>query len=334
MYCNSCLKQIPKDQIVYCKECGAPLYERCANHCLDCGAILCDTCYSENHFRCTDCFDITRPFKTIRRSYIKQYEMCPHSLYLQLVENIEPPMSKYAQLGIIDHAIFEDAQKGRLTVEGAKGRLESEVDEWNHSTDNAYSIIDDKLLKTGLNCIDNFYMMLPKLKGDFKTEYKIIYSIDKKLPDISCTLDRVSFVNDEIHIHDWKTGKPMSGQQLINELQPPLYIYAIRKEFGKMPATFTLHYLDHMRNITYRKVDETTYKVKTTRKEYTLDIGDALNRTHNILDGINKQKFPIPEDKNISWYCDKMCWFGISGTCKKLEKEEWHKLAEERNKRK
>lgn len=330
MYCNSCLKQIPKDEIVYCHECGVPMHESCANHCLECGQILCDSCYSENHFRCSDCFDASRPFKTIRRSYLKQYETCPHSLYLQLIENIEPPMSKYAQLGIIAHAIFEDMQHQRLSQEQARGRLITEVEDWNMNTEETYSIIDDKLLQQGLRCINNFTLLLPKLKGDFKTEKKIIYSIDKKLPDISCTLDRISFVNDEIHIHDWKTGKPLSGKALIEELQPPLYLYAIKKEYGKMPETFTLHYLDVMKNIKYRRIDDDNYEVKTSRKKYNLSISDSLNRTRKILDGINKQKFPIPEDNKIAWYCDKMCWYGMSGTCRKLEQEEWHNIAESR----
>ena len=335
MYCNSCLKQIPKDEITYCAECGVPLHVKCANHCMECGKELCDTCYKENHFRCTDCFDASRPFKTIRRSYIKQYEICPHSLYLQLVQAIEPPMSRYAQLGIIVHAIIEDIQKGRLTPGAAKVRLYNEVEKWNMSTQDEYSIINDELLDVGSRCLTNIYRILSVLEAEtkFETEKKIIYSIDKKLPDISCTLDRIGFIDDKIYIHDWKTGKQMTGKQLIEDLQPPLYLYAIRKEYGVMPESFILHYLDVEKNIVYKKIDDDNYEVSTTRKTYNLCISDALNRTRGILDGINKQKFEIPDDGKISWYCDKMCWFGISGTCRKLEMEEWHKIAEERSSR-
>lgn len=335
MYCNSCLKQIARDEITYCSECGAPLHIKCANHCMDCGKELCDTCYKENHYRCKDCFDVNKPFKTIRRSYLKQYETCPHSLYLQLVESIEPPMSKYAQLGIVAHEIIEDAQKDRLTLEAAKGRLQNAVEEWNMSTEDEYSIVSDELLRTGIRCLDNAFMLIPELNKNekqFETERKIIYSIDKTLPDISCTLDRIGFVNDDIHIHDWKTGKPMTGKTLVEDLQPPLYLYAVRKEYGKMPETFTLHYLKDMKSIIYHRIDDDNYSVKTKRSEYVLSISDTLNRARNILEGINKQKFEIPEDNKIKWYCEKMCWFGISGTCKKLEAEEWHRLAQSRRK--
>lgn len=336
MYCNSCLKQIPKDEITYCMSCGVPLHKGCANHCMECGKELCDSCYKENHFRCTDCFDATRPFKTIRRSYLKQYETCPHSLYLQLVENIEPPMSKYAQLGIIIHAIIEDVQRGRLIPGSAKVRLLNEVEKWNMETEEEYSIITDELLNTGLNCINNIYRLLSALEIEekFEIEKKIIYNIDKKLPDISCTLDRIGFIDDKIYVHDWKTGKPMTGQQLVKDLQPPLYMYAIRKEYGVMPESFVLHYLDYEKNIVYKKIDDDNYSVETTRNKYNLCISDALNKTREILTGINKQKFEMPDDNIIAWYCEKMCWFGISGTCSKLELEEWHKLVENRKKTK
>jgi CRISPR/Cas system-associated exonuclease Cas4 (RecB family) len=332
MYCNSCLKQIPKDEITYCSECGVPLHKKCANHCLDCGKELCDSCYSENKFRCSSCFDEHNPFKKIRRSYIKQYELCPYSLYLQLVEGIEPPMGRYAQLGIIVHELLEQIQLGKLKCNTAIGLLEERVMEWNKETEDEYSIIPFDLLEQGKECIHQFEIMMPYLKGDNKLEYKIEYSIGNDIPNITCTLDRISFVGDEIHIHDWKTGKPMSGKKLVEDLQPPLYLYACYKEFKKMPESFTLHYLSKGKHLVYKKIDDDTYEVKTARNKYVLKISEALERTRKILKGIKHQQFNIPKESEVLWYCNSMCWYGLSGTCQGQQDEEWHKLAKERRK--
>ena len=120
MYCNSCMKKIPKDEITYCKSCGVPLCKSCANHCLECGAELCDDCYSDNHFRCDSCIDANKEIKTVRRSYLKQYEDCPYSLYLQMMEGITPPMGSYAELGILTHELLEDIQNDKVTFPEAK----------------------------------------------------------------------------------------------------------------------------------------------------------------------------------------------------------------------
>lgn len=330
MYCNSCLKQIPKDDDVYCVECGVPLHSKCANHCLECGDPLCDSCYAENKFRCSKCFDVKKPIKAIRRSYIKQYEQCPYSLYLMLIEGIEPPMGKYAQLGIIVHKIIEEMQLEKITEKQALIRLEEEVMEWDKNNDDEYSLIPLDLLEVGKNCITEFERERPMLIGETKLEYKIQYSIDEKLPDITCTLDRIAFVNNDIHIHDWKTGKPLAGKNLIKELQPPLYIYAIYKEFGVMPKTFNLHYLNKGKILTYKYIDDEHYEISTSRSKYILDIPKAIERTKKILNGIKKEKWDIPSDVDNNWYCKRMCWYGISGMCKGNQIEEWHKVNKER----
>ena len=178
--------------------------------------------------------------------------------------------------------------------------------------------------------MDVLNAMLPNFNNDFLTEYKIEYSIDEKLPLVNCTVDRISFVGDAIHIHDWKTGKPMSGKQLIKDLQPPIYIYGVYKEFRKMPKTFTLHYLNAEKNLTYTHIGGMKYEVKTSRSKYILDVEDAIERTRTILTDIKKNKFEIIDDKEHLWRCDKMCWFGISGECESFQAEGWKQINEER----
>lgn len=324
MYCNSCLKKIPKDEIEYCSSCGVPICKSCSNHCLECGATLCDDCYADNHFRCDSCVDANKEIKTVRRSYLKQYEDCPYSLYLQMMEGIVPPMGSYAELGVLTHELLERMQNEELTPQNAITMLKNAVSDWNSKTNDEYSIIPLTLLEVGINCIYNFQTLKPLLLADeFKTEHRIEFCVDDKLPTINCTIDRLAFKDGEIHIHDWKTGKPMSGKQLSTDLQPPIYIYAVYKEYGKLPKTFTLHYLNHNKNLTYHHIEGWIYEVSTKRNKYRLDVMAAIERSKKILSNIKKHKFSIIEDKEHLWRCKKMCWFHDSGICKEYDEAKW-----------
>ena len=332
MYCNSCLKLIPKEKVTHCTQCGVPLCKDCANHCMTCGKELCDTCYVENNFRCEDCFKPENMFTVIRRSHLEQYAGCPYSLYLQLVNGITPPMGKHAQLGVIVHELIEQISEGMYSLQEAEVLLDERIVDWNMSTDDEYSIITMELEEVGHNCLKAFDLIKDQVTSNkMESEYNIKYSIDDNLPMISCTLDRIRWDTDNnIHIHDWKTGKPMSGKRLIEDLQPPLYIYAVYKEFGTLPKTFTLHYLNHDKHLTYKQVEGMHYEVTTSRNTYILDIEEALARTKKILEGIKNNKFKIPKDVH-NYRCDKLCWFGISGKCAGSMKESWKKLTEQYN---
>lgn len=331
MYCNSCLKQIPKDEITYCEQCGVPLCKSCANHCLICGKTLCDSCYADNNFKCEECYKPEETFSVIRRSHIEQYAGCPYSLYLQLVLGIEPPMGKHAQLGIIVHELIDKISHYDVTLDEMIQELKEEIEEWNLHTDEEYSIITMELENIGIQCLNNFWLIKDQFGRKFESEYNVKYSLDDDLPMISCTLDRIAWNGKDIHIHDWKTGKPMTGQKLIKDLQPPLYIYAVYKEFGELPKTFTLHYLNPNKHLTYKLVGDMRYEVKTSRNTYVLDINDALERTKEILKNIKDNVFTMPNESTHQWRCNNMCWFGISGKCAGSQDEQWKKLKEKYN---
>lgn len=329
MYCNSCMMQISKNEVVYCEQCGVPLHKKCANNCMICKKTLCDTCYAENNFKCEDCFKPNKSFQIIRRSYIEQYAECPYSLYLQLVKGIEPPMGKHAQLGVIVHKLIERISKNEIDIAQAKAMLEDEIQEWNSSTDEEYSLISLDLESVGNRCLDAFWLMRDRFAEDCKTEYQMKYSIEDDLPMISCTADRIDFDKDEIYIHDWKTGKAMSGQKLITNLQPPLYIEAVAKTFGTYPKAFTLHYLNAGKSLTYKNIAPKRYEVTTSRNSYILDIDESLERTKKILTDIKKGKFNMPKKETHQWRCKNMCWFGLSGKCEGSQKEQWRILNEQ-----
>lgn len=333
MYCNSCLESIKTNTEVFCSDCGMPLHEQCANHCLECNAILCDECYKENRYRCSNCIDIKKNIKTIRRSYIKQYEDCPYSLYLMMIEGIIPPMSSYAQLGIITHDIIEKMQVENITKDKALRILHSEVEEWNINTPDSYSVITTTLLENGVNSIENFSKLLPSLSEKALTEKKIEFSLSEKLPTVNCTLDRISIVDNDYHIHDWKTGRPLSGKAFTTEIQPPLYIYAVYKEYNILPKSFTLHYLAFNKSYIYNHINDFIYEIKTARSLYKINILDTIEKTKKILSNISKHNFPIPDERKVGWRCNKMCWYGISGECEKSTTEKWKEINNERSKK-
>lgn len=267
-------------------------------------------------------------FSVIRRSHIEQYVGCPYSLYLQLILGITPPMGKHAQLGVIVHELIEEIQRNNITQTQALAELERYIQEWNLNTDDDYSIITVELEDLGKLCLSNFYAFKNKLCNDFKLELNFRYELEKGLPLISCTLDRVEFVGEEIHIRDWKTGQPMSGKKLIEDLQPPLYIYGVYNEFNKWPTTFNLHYLQKDKVITYKHKGSGIYEIKTKRNTYELDVNKAIERTKGILKDIKDNKFNIPNKETHIWRCNNLCWFGISGKCTGVQTEQWKKLNE------
>lgn len=332
IYCNSCGETILKDDVVYCSQCNAPLHKSCANHCLSCGKVLCDTCSLDNKFYCEGCYKPEKKFTKIRRSHIEQYLSCPYSFYLQLILGKETPMGSYAQLGVIVHHIIDGMSHHSIDVNEAIERLCSEVKEWNDNTDLEYSIITEELLSIGIDCLNNFYSIRPLFGSNYTSEENIIFSINEELPDISCTLDRIEFLDDSIHIHDWKTGKPMSGKKLTTDLQPPLYIWSVKSKYGKLPQTFNLHYLRNNKTITYKLTDKNKvlYEVKTPRKLYTLDVLKQLKVAEDVLKGITKGIFNIPE--KIEWRCNSMCYYGLTNQCSGSQTEQWKIMNKKYNK--
>ena len=326
MYCNSCQGIIGKDDLTYCEQCHAPLHKSCANHCLECGKTLCDTCFAENNFKCEECNAPDEMFKVIRRSHIEQYVGCPYSIYLQLVLGIEPPMGRHAQLGVIVHEIIDKMSEHDISLEEAKNEMYEKVLEWNINNDGEYSLIDNELIQTGEICLENFFLIKDEFPKEFLSEYNIRYSIDNNLPTISCTLDRITNINGRLDIHDWKTGKPMAGKKLVTDLQPPLYIYGVYKEFGKWVDSFTLHYLKTNKHITYKHTGNGQYIVQTKKNTYTLNVEEKVEEVKKILEDIKHKKFNMPNENTSSWRCKNMCWFGTSGKCQGVQAEQWKQL--------
>lgn len=332
MYCNSCMTQINKDDLEFCSQCNVPLHKECANHCLTCGKTLCDVCYLENNYNCEVCNPPKQNFKVIRRSHIELANTCMYALYLTLEKGITPEANEYATLGTIVHQIIDMLCNKLIEADEAYERFDKEFDK------ELKEFNDESFKEIGYASIRKFIELKELFNNDkFTSEENIIYSIDDNLPSISCTLDRIDFINDEIHISDWKTGKPMSGQKLITDLQAPLYIEAIHQKYGVYPKTFTFYYLAKDKIKQYVLIPQDgngeiypLYKVNSGRKDYILDINDRLEETKKILTKINNRQFSMPKDVSL-WYCQRMCWFYKSGICASSDKEQWKVLSNKYN---
>lgn len=322
IYCNSCQTPISKPDVVFCSQCGVPLHVECANHCLKCDAILCDTCYASNSFMCEGCYKPDQEFKVIRRSHLELYAACPYALYLELVKGVKPEPNDYATLGTIIHHYLDMLSNDILDDNFSFIKLAQEIETEFKNNEKL-----EEFLLTGHKCISSFLEIKSLLGKDFTTEENIIFSLGDELPQVSCTLDRIDKVDNDIHISDWKTGKPMSGQKLITDLQPPLYIEAIHQKYGIYPKTFTLYYLAHNKLKVYTKLNTThpTYEVQSGRNAYVLNIEEALNRTKDILKKINNKNFTMPKDIG-QWYCTNMCSHYKTGICASSSKEQWKVL--------
>ena len=319
------MTEIRQTAIEFCTQCQVPLHHGCANHCLECETILCDKCYGDNNYLCERCNPPVQNFKTIRRSHIELFNTCPYALYLILVKGVEPPSNEYAQVGTLVHQVIDMISNGLYTYEQGQAEVVSEIQKRFHEHEKF-----ETFKQTGAKSIEGFSKIMYDLGKDFLVEENIIFSLGDDLPQISCTLDRIDFVDDEIHIADWKTGKPMSGQKLITDLQAPLYIEAVHNRFDKYPKTFTFYYLANDKMKIYERTIENGkvyYDVKSGRTSYRLDMEEALHRTKDILTKINNKQFNMPTEVH-QYYCQNMCWFYKSGICASSSKEQWKVLKE------
>jgi hypothetical protein len=255
--------------------------------------------------------------------------MCPYSLYLQLVKGIESESGQYAEVGILLHQIIDLLSNNLITKTDAYRKFHSELILLNES-----GKVDEEMVQhftqIGTDSLDFFELIKGNLSTEFLTEENVIFEVAEGLPKVSCTLDRIDVNNGEYRILDWKTGKPMSGKKLVEDLQPPLYIQAVKEKFGVYPKSFSLFYLAHKKIITYDLVDEIQglYIVLTARNKYSLNVPEVVNgRVKEILTRINNNNFSAPKDTH-SWYCKNMCQFGKEDKCNGSEKEQWKLLKE------
>lgn len=331
--CKNCF--LPIDDLrkeTHCSICNAPLHKDCA---INDGGAFCDACYTVK----TEDDTISIPTfiipDVIRRSYIELYRSCPYAFYLEVIKGLDTTCSSFARIGVDLHELFEQASLGNIkSAEDMKFLFEGI---YSHYTDdlfepdlNLYKDMDVPRLRIKLkqqmyDAIDTFFnVVLPTLPVNaYALEEKIVFNIGEDLPKVSITMDRIDEVNGELEVSDWKTGALMVGKKLSSDLQAPLYIYAIREHFKKPVRKFTLYYLSENKTRSFIRVDTENYVCTVGKREYKINLTDAIREVQSVFSQIKKNNFNIPRDTRGMYFTCKTCSFKKNEQCQGADIESW-----------
>lgn len=318
-----------------CKQCGVKLDWSNATLCVKCNTPLCEECATKNKWKCDKCADKTKikiP-EVIRRSSIEDYKSCPYYFKLHVIDGNDPGQNVLARLGSDLHDLYEHIQRNDIELKD----IDSQTDWIISRIEEEYPDEDvNKLWDRANECNRNFAELLPTFVNKaIAFEERINFSIDKDLPQVTIAYDRLEEdENGDLHIVDWKTGKVMSGKKLTTDLQPALYLQAVKEQYGKMPKSFRLIYLgDTDKNGKYKErifesIDGNQFVCKVGKKEYIQDIDKQIKVVQQLFAQIKQGRFSIPAKPD--YFKCKMCKFRSDGLCSGVGVEEWKQINGER----
>lgn len=330
--CKNCF--LPIDDLrkeTHCSICNAPLHKDCA---INDGGAFCDACYTvktEDDIISVPTFIIP---DVIRRSYIELYRSCPYAFYLEVIKGLNINSSCFAQVGIDLHDLFEQASKHLITsAEDMKSKYKIMFTNYDDSLFESdlmlYKDMDiprlrKKLWEQSCDAIDTLFSVLPTLNSEaYALEEKILFNVGEDLPKVSITMDRIDEVDGELEVSDWKTGALMVGKKLSSDLQVPLYIYAVREHFKKPVRKFTLYYLSENKTRVFERVNTENYVCTVGKREYQINLTDAIRTVQHVFSQIKKGQFNIPRDTRNMYFTCKTCSFKKNGQCEGADIESW-----------
>lgn len=326
----------------YCKSCTFPIDDlRSAKKCSTCdnalhkecvidvdGVIFCDNCYTVRA-QTPERVQFEIP-ESIRRTYIETYRSCPFKFLKEVIEGNQQPPTCYTQVGIDLHDMFE---KGLNDRHYDIHTMINDFDKiWNHVYPEMDLFESDKqksdMYSRAMDSIDTYYNVLPDIPIPMTTEETIRYSIGDDIPDVEFTMDAIlEDENGELELLDWKTGKVMVGVKLSSDLQAPLYIYGVQKHFGKRVKRFTYYYLHENKIRIFNHVGGDDYVCIVGKREYHINLTDAIKDVKRLFAQIKKGNFNVPQDTKKMFFTCKMCHIKQMGMCRGADEESWHQLA-------
>lgn len=314
MKCANCFAEMKKEEL-RCSNCGKPIHKDCAVYCMSCGKPLCDTCSLANSFKCKDCEEKNKvKIDVVRRSHIEEYKKCPYAFYLEIIKGIKPKGNKWTEAGILLHDLFNKYSHMDNIME-VKDDLENEfLEKFIKLDENLFSDEYDKkdMMERGLECIRNFIKYQIVAPKPLSTEEKFVVDIGDNIPKVQVTIDRINETKDGLEVVDYKTGKVHVGQKLKTDLQPPLYLLAVKDKYGISPQRFKLLFLKEDKERVYNRVDDDKYVCKVNKNEYVISLQETIREVKTIFGRITRGEFSIPQ--NVStWQCERMCKFGQGG---------------------
>lgn len=318
------------DGYIECEQCGAPLHRYCKNECTTCSCVLCDACaLADEHCKKENVLDV------LRRSHIELYRTCPMKFQYEVLQGMKDPDDCYTAVGSDLHELFDLGSHGKILDTQEMYDIFKEQ-YWDKYPDELFDVsvskknieeMKEQMHQRAIDSIDTFFDVVGDMpKEPLATEVNVRIDIGENLPKVSCTIDRVDEIEGELHISDWKTGKVMVGKKLAQDLQAPLYIYGAREHFGVPVHSFTLFYVHENKKRVYVKKNENEYVCTVGKREYTINLLDAIREVKSIFNKINKGLFDVPHSRKGMFYTCKTCHVKENGMCQGSEMQIWHQM--------
>lgn len=319
MNCKTCFTKIDMRSAVRCSTCSEALHKDCAIN--DGGTFFCDVCYTVKQEEGNKS-EIVIP-DVIRRSYIETYKSCPYKFYMQVIKGYEMPPNIYTQLGIDLHELIEKACQDKSYLKADMMKDFNNI--WNEYNDELFDDVDrDKMYARGIDSIDTIYEILKTLpEKPYTSEETINFSIGENMPLVQATSDRVDLINGELEVSDWKTGAVMVGQKLSTDLQAPLYINSIKEKYNMPVRKFIFYYLQENKKRVFERVDENNYVCIVGKREYRINLIDAIREVKTMFGRIKKGQFNIPRDTRKMYFTCKMCHLRKQEICSGADIQVW-----------
>ncbi len=321
--CKNCLEPISEkeqENQLTCSVCGASLHAYCTSPK---EIIKCDECILKNiSEEKNDSEEIKIP-ETIRRSYIDTYKQCPYKFYMEVIKGFEQPPTIYTQLGIDVHDLLDKASNDKSITE--KDMWLEFLEKW----DNYDSVLfdspeqKDTMFERAKNSIHNGFKYIQGLGAPHCTEQKMTFKISDDLPMISATADRVDIKGNALHVIDWKTGKPLTGQKLSSDIQAPLYIYAIENHFDKKVESFTFAYLNNNATRVFERINDDRFVCAVKKNRYEISLQETISLVTKILTKIKNNNFNVPNHNQSMYFTCKMCHLREKGMCEGALMQSW-----------
>lgn len=316
--CINCQLEInDMRKAVRCNICGASLHKECSIKEED---HFCDLCFmagesgNDNEVEIPD---------VIRRSYIETYKSCPHRFYMEAVKGIQPPPNIYSQLGTDIHKLIETLCQHPSYL---KSHMLFDFHQLWYEYDEALfenQEQKDKLYKRAIDSINNAYEIIPDMPAPFRTEESVQFPVGEGLPQVSAIIDRVDLSENELNIHDWKTGAMLVGQKLSSDLQAPLYIYGAQQQYGYPVRSFTYHYLQDGKQRIFERLYNDVFVCRVKKREYFINLTDVIREVQSIFSRIKKGDFNVPRQFSKMGYTCKVCHLRTMEACQGAEMESW-----------
>lgn len=264
----------------------------------------------------------------IRRSYIETYRSCAFKFLKQVIEGHDAPPTSYTQIGIDMHEIFEDACNGIGNIANAMERMAIRFNEYDDSLFSSGFASDNReeMWQRTKDSIETFFEgVLPTLpKKPFTTEETIHFSVGEHLPKVEFTMDRIDQIDGELYMHDWKTGKVMTGQKLTTDLQAPLYIYGTQHHFNLPVRSFKFYYLKENKTREFvRTENPDIYECSVGKRIYRISLQEGVKEIQRVFTQIKKGNFNIPQGKSMHFAC-KVCHLKKEGKCEGADLQSWN----------